>query len=64
MDLRPKAVQTLEDLLDAEQFPTVQLGAAKDILDRTEGKAAESIQVTGKDGGPLLFGWAVNLPKD
>jgi hypothetical protein len=31
----------------------VQLGAAKDVLDRTEGKAAETVAVTGQDGGPL-----------
>lgn len=57
MALQPKAIQTLDTLLSRDEFPTVQLGAAKDVLDRTEGKAAEMVQVTGKDGGPLVFRW-------
>jgi hypothetical protein len=57
MNLQPLAIQTLHNLLHREEFPTVQLGAAKDVLDRTEGKAAESLQVTGADGGPLIVKW-------
>ncbi len=53
MNLQPLAIQTLHNLLHREEFPTVQLGAAKDVLDRTEGKAAESISLTGAEGGPL-----------
>lgn len=49
MALQPKAIQTLDSLLSRDEFPTVQLGAAKDVLDRTEGKAVESVnlQVSG-----------------
>lgn len=47
MALQPKAIQTLETLLNATDFPTVQLGAAKDVLDRTEGKAGETLTVKG-----------------
>ena len=43
MALQNKAVDTIAKLLDADAFPTVQLGAAKDVLDRTEGKAAEKV---------------------
>ncbi len=57
MALQPLAIQTLHGLLNREEFPTVQLGAAKDVLDRTEGKAAETLAVTGKDGGPVEFKW-------
>jgi hypothetical protein len=53
MALQPLAIQTLHNLLHRDEFPTVQLGASKDILDRTEGKAAESLSLTGADGGPL-----------
>jgi hypothetical protein len=53
MNLQPLAIQTLHNLLHRQEFPTVQLGAAKDVLDRTEGKAAESISLTGAEGGPL-----------
>ncbi len=51
--LQPLAIQTLAKLLARDEFPTVQLGASKDILDRTEGKAAESLHVMGADNGPL-----------
>ena len=53
MALQPLAIQTLANLLARDEFPTVQLGASKDILDRTEGKAAESLHVMGADNGPL-----------
>jgi hypothetical protein len=44
MALQPLAIQTLNNLLKREEFPTVQLGAAKDVLDRTDGKAFEQPQ--------------------
>lgn len=43
--LQPKAVTTLETLLDRSEFPTVQMAAVRDVLDRTEGKAVETQQV-------------------
>lgn len=51
--LQPQAIQTLAALLVRDEFPTVQLGAVRDVLDRTEGKAAESVRVMGADNGPL-----------
>lgn len=45
MALQPKAIQTLDNLLSRDEFPTVQLGAAKDVLDRTDGKAGETVTV-------------------
>lgn len=53
MALQPLAIQTLHNLMNRDEYPTVQLGAAKDVLDRTEGKPHESVSVTGKDDGPL-----------
>ncbi len=44
--LQPLAIQTLHNLLNREEFPTVQLGAARDVLDRTEGKATETLQIS------------------
>ena len=44
-ELRPKAIQRLDWLLDQEAFPTVILGAVKDILDRNDGKPHESVSV-------------------
>lgn len=50
MALQPLAIQTLHNLLNREEFPTVQLGAARDVLDRTEGKAVETQTVTHAGG--------------
>ncbi len=44
--LQPKAITVLESLLDREEFPTVQIAAVKDVLDRTEGKAGETQTLT------------------
>ncbi len=43
--LQPKAITTLETLLNRDEFPTVQMAAVRDVLDRTEGKASESVTV-------------------
>lgn len=53
MALQPLAVTTLHGLLDREEYPTVQLGAAREVFDRTEGKPAQAVAITGKDDGPL-----------
>jgi hypothetical protein len=53
--LQVPAIATLGRLLERDECPTVQLGAAKDILDRTSGKARESVEVTGAEGGPIRF---------
>jgi hypothetical protein len=44
MALQPLAIQTLAKLLARDEFPSVQLGASKDVLDRTDGKAFEQPQ--------------------
>ncbi len=56
--LQPKAITVLETLLDRQEFPTVQMAAVRDVMDRTEGKPAESVKLTGAEGGPILFKWA------
>lgn len=42
--LQPKALLVVERLLERDEFPTVQLGAYKDVMDRTEGKAMERVE--------------------
>lgn len=42
--LEPKAITTLDKLLDRDEFPTVQFQAAKAVIDYTEGKAAERVE--------------------
>lgn len=51
--LQPLAITTLESLINRSEFPTVQMAAVRDVLDRTEGKAPEAIRITGKDDGPV-----------
>ena len=43
--LQPKAVAVVETLLDRTEFPTVQMAAVRDVMDRTEGRAGETITV-------------------
>lgn len=35
-----------------------KLDAIREIWDRTEGKAAQSVALTGNDGGPISISWA------
>lgn len=55
--LQPKAITVLESLLDRNEFPTVQMAAVRDVLDRTEGRAAERVEMTGANGAPLVIQW-------
>lgn len=44
--LQDPAITRLASLIDQEQFPSVAYAAARDVLDRTLGKPAESVQVS------------------
>jgi hypothetical protein len=57
MALQPLAIQTMHNLMNRDEYPTVQLGAARDVLDRTEGKPKETMALTGAEGGPLVVSW-------
>ncbi len=48
--LQNAAINTIAELIDLQEFPTVRLGASKDVLDRTLGKAIESVSVEHKGG--------------
>jgi len=52
---QPQAFVVLDTLLAREEFPTVQMQAVREVFDRTEGKAAQPVAVTGGDGGPLII---------
>lgn len=45
--MQPKALNTIERLLEREEFPTVQLQSAKAVLEWTEGKATERVEHSG-----------------
>ena len=53
--LQPASVRRIGHWIDQEEFPTVSLGACKDVLDRTLGKATETLDVKhSADEGQLL----------
>ena len=51
--LTPRALAALERLVEDEANPTVRLGAAREILDRTMGKAKQSVTVDVTSSGAL-----------
>lgn len=53
--LQPKAIQVVERLLERDEFPTVQLGAYKDVMDRTEGKSMERVEQ--RVDGNIVLQW-------
>ena len=53
--LQPKAVQVVGELLNRDEYPTVQIAAVREVMDRTEGKPRESVAITGADNGPITF---------
>lgn len=52
-----RAIDRLFKLVEQEGFPSTSLSAVKDVLDRTMGRPAETVQVTGAEGGPLVVRW-------
>lgn len=55
MILQGIAVDALEALAKDTKFPSTRLGAAKDILDRTMGKAKETAEVEHKGAIELVW---------
>lgn len=51
-----RALQTLVDIAqDLEAPHSARVSASNAILDRGYGKAPQSMELTGKDGGPVVF---------
>ncbi len=44
-DLKPAAIGYLDWLLNQKEYPSAGLGAAKDVLDRNDGKPHESVDM-------------------
>lgn len=44
-DLRPGAINYLDWLLNQKEYPSAGLGAARDVLDRNDGKPHESVDM-------------------
>lgn len=58
-DNAEKAAETMGRLMDSRN-ENIKFRASQDTLDRTVGKAAQPIEVSGKDGGKII----VNLSWD
>lgn len=50
----PEAIEIIADLMRNSPEERVRLDAAKYLSDRAFGKAAQSVELSGKEGGPLL----------
>jgi len=53
MALQPKAIQTLDNLMNREEFPTVQLGASTRVIEWTHGKPTETQEL--KHSGTVVI---------
>ena|SRR5438128_3971815 len=52
--LQHPAIDRIAKLIDQEQFPTVSYAASKDVLDRTLGRAKETLDVTHSGEAALM----------
>lgn len=50
---REHSPEALRVLVEALSDPNTALAAAKEILDRGFGRAAQAVEITGEDGGPV-----------
>jgi hypothetical protein len=53
MALQHPAIDRLASLVAQTEFPSTAYQAVRDVLDRTMGKPAESLALTGAEGKPL-----------
>ena len=53
MQYQDRAINRLFGLVEQEQYPSTAYQAVRDVLDRTMGKPAEQVRVTGADDGPI-----------
>lgn len=52
----PDAIDTLAEIMRNEAAPeAARISAAKELIDRGFGKAVQTVQSTGADGGPIQF---------
>ena len=61
-----KGKYTVADLLHLQQIKKAKEGdtsAYKEIQDRVDGKAPQSLELTGKDGGPIETSWIIEIEK-
>jgi hypothetical protein len=49
------AIRELATILTTSENHSARIAAAKEILDRGYGKATQSVEMAGPDGGPMQF---------
>lgn len=54
MKLQNPAIDRMQKLIAQDAFPTVAYAASKDVLDRTMGKARETVDMTVTDASSIL----------
>lgn len=59
----PEALQTILEIMGEGENERNRLAAAQYVLDRGWGKPKQDMEVTGKDGAPLLEGVVVKFVK-
>lgn len=45
LQFQPKAIKRLFELVEQREYPSTALAAVKDVLDRTEGRATEKVEM-------------------
>lgn len=50
----PEAIRELATILTTSENHTARIAAAKELLDRGYGKAIQGVELTGKEGGPVV----------
>jgi len=60
----PEALDEILRLMREAQNETTRLAAARDIIDRAYGKPTQSVEQTGKDGGPIQLVEIVRFVRD
>jgi hypothetical protein len=54
-DYAAMALKTLADIAETGESEAARVSAANSILDRGHGKPAQAVEVSGKNGGAILF---------
>lgn len=54
-ELVPKAIQKLDNLMDRDEYPSVQFAASKAVIEFAEGKATERVEQ--EHSGGFVISW-------
>lgn len=49
-----EAIKTLAEIMRTSENDTARIAASKELIDRGHGKSVQGVELTGKDGGPVV----------